>query len=105
MLKTFLFVLCSLPTISFSCEPASIDWQTFYLKYDLDKDQFIHSHEFKYVTDFAPYAWPHMKEFKNQSGNLKLFNELDKNHDQKLSREELWNIYIILKNPCDDWRY
>ncbi|MDQ9009192.1 EF-hand domain-containing protein [Acinetobacter gerneri] len=92
-----------LSTISFACEPASVDWDLIMKDYDLNKDQKISQHEFSHIQNFVPYEWPSSMQFQGKEGHAKLFKYLDQNNDGQLSQQELYEVYNLLPNPCAGW--
>ena len=92
----------------YACEPASLDWENIYHQMnlgtsDFDKNEAIRYKDFKKISNFNPYAWPKDRKYQGYSGKLNLFNDLDKNKDRKLSRDEFFRIYMFLPNPCEGW--
>ena len=59
--------------------------------------------EFLKVKDFEPYPWPDDRQFQGKDKNIKLFNYLDENQDEKLTDDEIIKIYNVLPNPCANW--
>ena len=99
-----LILSCSaLSSFSFACEPASLDWENFHKTYDLNKNKTFELSEFLKVKDFEPYPWPDDRQFQGKDKNIKLFNYLDENQDEKLTDDEIIKIYNVLPNPCANW--
>lgn len=91
------------PAWAFACEPASLDWEQFHQRYDLNSNNTFELNEFLNVKDFQPLPWPDDKRFLGKDKNLQLFNFLDKDADKKLSDEELGAVHTLLPNPCEGW--
>ncbi|ENV17291.1 EF-hand domain-containing protein [Acinetobacter guillouiae] len=99
-----LILSCStLSSFSFACDPASLDWEKFHKTYDLNKNNTFELNEFLKVKDFEPYPWPDDRQFQGKDKNIKLFNYLDENQDEKLTDDEIIKIYNVLPNPCANW--
>ncbi|MFV5377058.1 calcium-binding protein [Acinetobacter calcoaceticus] len=86
-----------------ACEPASLDWELFQGKYDLNHDGMYSLKEFQRVEDFYPYNWPSDKRFQGENKHIELFHYLDENKNGYLTNEELGNIHVLFNNPCEGW--
>lgn len=91
-----LTLLISFTNLSFSCEPASVDWQRFMADYDRDADGFISASEFVNVLDFLPYDFPREQDISRTD----LFRFLDADKNSQIDANEFVAIYQILPNGC-----
>lgn len=95
-------IYCIFNVVS-ACEPASLDWELFQEKYDVNHDGMYSLKEFQRVEDFYPYNWPSDKRFQGGNKQTELFNYLDENKNGYLTNEELGNIHVLFNNPCEGW--
>lgn len=90
--------------IAHACEPAGLDWQALYQDHDKNRNRF-----------FEPAEWPMLIRLDSQSVDWRdkaprrdsdrwqVFRELDRNHDRRLSEEEMNGIHMYFSNPCAGW--
>ena len=92
--------------IAIACEPASLDWDALYNRNDINQDNFIDKTEWKSVIQLKdqPYQWENPTT-ADDPFRLKIFHAIDKNQDDKLSADELSDIYSHLPNPCANFPY
>ena len=109
-MKKIIFLLITLVNANFiyACESPGIDWENIYHQMnlstsDFDKNEYIGYEDFKKISNFGSYGWPKEKKYQSYEGKLNLFNDLDENKDNKLSKDELFRVYIFFPNPCEGW--
>jgi hypothetical protein len=84
--------------IAHACEPAAFDFDVFFQRNDINRDNFLQRNELLNVC------------FGEQSDILDksiitpaAFVELDVNHDNKISRDEIWAWGQYVHNACENW--
>lgn len=100
-MKKILLVLL-LPTFSITalaCDPAAFDFDLFLRINDKNHDGFLTEKELLNADMNRSYN----NELTKPINTKEAFRQLDKNQDQKLSKEELWEWGRYNVNGCEGW--
>lgn len=103
--QTILSLICCMAiSMSYSCEPAGLDWKKLYADYDLNRDQMIDQNEWKKLIELKdqPVSWQKQR-LTIDPNRIKIFKALDLNHNGLLDQQEIINIYTYFSNPCQGW--
>jgi hypothetical protein len=84
--------------IAHACEPAAFDFDVFLQRNDINHDGFLQREELLNARFGA------QENLLNKSvTTTEAFTELDKNYDQKISTDELWDWGQYVHNACENW--
>ncbi len=99
VMKEILFTLFALSFMgaSFACEPSAFDFDLFLKVNDMYKDGFLSMDELLNGDMSRFYG----NDLSRPVNTVEAFNELDKNGDKKLSKEELWQWGDYNVNGCE----
>ena len=92
----FILFIFTLMEASFACEPKAFDFSVFMKVNDVNGDGYLNLYELKNADMNRDYG----NTLTKQLNTVEVFNELDKNGDKQLSKEELWQWGAHNFNGC-----
>lgn len=97
-------ICCMAISMSYSCEPAGLDWEKLYADYDLNRDQMIDQNEWTKLIELKdqPVSWQ-KQFFPLDRKRIKIFKALDQDHNGLIDQQEITNIYGYFINSCQGW--
>lgn len=94
-----LFFSCFISSTALACDPAAFDFDLFVKVNDKNHDGFLSLDELLNADMERGYN----NSLTRPINTKEAFIELDKNHDQKLSIEEIWKWGKYNVNGCEGW--
>ncbi len=91
-----LLLVCWMSTV-WACEPVAFDFEALLHDADRNKDGFVQESELLLIPN------DRMVGLDKAVNTKQAFSELDSNHDQKLSEDELWMWGKYTHNGCAEW--
>ena len=91
-------LLCS--HSAFACDPATPNWDAFYKANDKNKDKKLQRSEWQHLNfDGSHYD----AGFESKLPPQQIFTQMDKNKNNVIDGDEIYELWTYLPNPCADF--
>lgn len=91
-------LLCS--NAAFACDPIALNWDAFYAANDKNKDKKFQRSEWQNLSFKGSY---YEAGFESKLPPQQIFTQMDKNKNNVIDGDEIYELWIYLNNPCADF--
>ena len=91
-------LLCS--NAAFACDPIAPNWEAFYAANDKNKDKKLQRSEWQNLSFKGSY---YDAGFESKLPPQQIFTQMDKNKNNVIDGDEIYELWTYLPNPCADF--
>ena len=91
-------LLCS--NAAFACDPIAPNWDAFYKANDKNNDKKFQRSEWQHLNFNGSY---YDAGFESKLPPQQIFTQMDKNKNNVIDGDEIYELWTYLPNPCADF--
>ncbi len=85
---------------AFACDPIALNWDAFYKANDKNNDKKFQRSEWQHLNFNGSY---YDAGFESKLPPQQIFTQIDKNKNNLIDDDEIYELWTYLPNPCADF--